>query len=131
MPVPPPIPDPIQNVVYHNNGGGADPSLSFKRLLVSLRNHVAAVGREHLDIRVVCHGAGVDLLSLAATDADLAQRLDSLRADGVRFPICANTLRERQIGLETLRGATQDDVVPSGVAELARLQGMGFAYIHL
>jgi intracellular sulfur oxidation DsrE/DsrF family protein len=25
---------------------------------------------------------------------------------------------------------TEADIVPSGVAELARLQGMGFVYIH-
>jgi hypothetical protein len=30
----------------------------------------------------------------------------------------------------TLYGVKQEDLVPSGVAELARLQLMGFQYIH-
>jgi len=29
-----------------------------------------------------------------------------------------------------LYGVQRDDVVPSGVAEIARLQGMGFVYLH-
>jgi intracellular sulfur oxidation DsrE/DsrF family protein len=49
---------------------------------------------------------------------------------GVRFLVCGHTLRERKIDRNTLYGVTEDEVVPSGVAELARLQGMGFAYIH-
>lgn len=49
---------------------------------------------------------------------------------GVRFLVCANTLRERKINRSTLHGMGEDNLVPSGVAELARLQGMGFAYIH-
>jgi hypothetical protein len=31
---------------------------------------------------------------------------------------------------EDLYRVKPEDVVPSGVAELARLQGMGFVYIH-
>jgi intracellular sulfur oxidation DsrE/DsrF family protein len=49
---------------------------------------------------------------------------------GVPFPVCANTLRERRIDRGSLSGIGEDDLVPSGVAELARLQGMGFASIH-
>ncbi len=48
----------------------------------------------------------------------------------MRFLICANTLKERQIDWHSLYGVTQNDIVPSGAAELARLQGMGFVYIH-
>jgi intracellular sulfur oxidation DsrE/DsrF family protein len=39
-------------------------------------------------------------------------------------------LRERKIDRGALYAVGEDDIVPSGVAELARLQGMGFAYIH-
>jgi hypothetical protein len=46
----------------------------------------------------------------------------------VRFLICANTLRERKIDGHDLYGVKAEDIVPSGVAELARLQGMGFVY---
>ena len=119
-----------QKVVYHNDGSGPDRGASFKRLLGNLRNHVEAVGREHLDIRVVSLGDGVALFQLAVDDRELASRIDALKASGVRFLVCANTLRDRKIDRGTLQGVSEDDIVPSGVAELARLQGMGFAYIH-
>ncbi|BAQ49568.1 hypothetical protein Maq22A_1p36870 (plasmid) [Methylobacterium aquaticum] len=118
-----------QKVVYHNDGGPDGPAY-VRRLLGNLRNHVEAVGRTHVEIRVVSHGDGVALFQAAATDKDLAGRIDALKAMGVRFLVCANTLRERRIDRGTLYGVTEDDVVPSGVAELARLQGMGFSYIH-
>jgi len=119
-----------QKVVYHNDGGGPDNVSYFKRMLNSIHNHIEAVGKEHVEIRVVDHGSGLELFQLANTDRDLATRLDDLRGAGVRFLVCANTLKERQIDWRSLYGVTQSDIVPSGAAELARLQGMGFVYIH-
>ncbi|MGU3668142.1 DsrE family protein [Methylobacterium sp. A49B] len=119
-----------QKVVYHNGGGGPDGAAYFKRLLANLRNHVEAVGKAHVEIRVVSLGDGVGLFQSAANDKELAGRIDALKGMGVRFLVCANTLRERKVDRTTLYGVGEDDLVPSGVAELARLQGMGFAYIH-
>lgn len=68
---------------------------------------------------------------MAQSDKTLAAQLDMLREKGVRFLICANTLKERKIDWHQLYGVKGDDIVPSGVAELARLQQMGFVYIHL
>ncbi|MEE7449747.1 hypothetical protein MRF4_19085 [Methylobacterium radiotolerans] len=119
-----------QRVVYHNGGGGPDGPAYFKRLLGNLRNHVEAVGKAHVEIRVVSLGDGVAPFQSAASDEELAGRIDALKAMGVRFLVCANTLRERKIDRAALHGVSEDDVVPSGVAELARLQGLGFVYIH-
>jgi uncharacterized protein len=119
-----------QKVVYHNGGSGPDEAAYFKRLLANLRNHVEAVGKAHVEIRVVSLGDGIGLFQSAANDKELAGRVDALKGMGVRFLVCANTLRERKIDRTTLYGVGEDDLVPSGVAELARLQGIGFAYIH-
>lgn len=108
-----------QKVVYHNDGGAADNTAYFKRLL-SINNHIAAVGKAHVEIRVVSHGAGVDLFQAAKNDGDLAKRIDDLKSNRVRFLVCANTLKERRIDWHQLYGVTEDDIVPSGVAELAR-----------
>jgi intracellular sulfur oxidation DsrE/DsrF family protein len=67
---------------------------------------------------------------MAKTDPALAASLDSLRSKGVRFLICRNTLRGMNLRLEDLYGVQAADVVPSGVAEIARLQGLGFVYVH-
>lgn len=119
-----------QKVVYQNDGGGPDDAAYFRHLLAYLHNHVQAVGRDHVEIRVVDHGPGVDLFALAKGDRGLAERIDGLKAQGVRFLICANTLRERKLDWHDLYGVREEDIVPSGVAEIARLQGMGFVYIH-
>lgn len=44
--------------------------------------------------------------------------------------ICQNTLHERKLDWHALYGVQEADLIPSRVAELARLQGMGFVYIH-
>ena len=106
-----------QKVVYHNDGGIPDNPTYFRRVLNNLRNHVAAVGKGHIEIRVVDHGDGVIMFQEATTD-------------GVRFLICQNTLDERKIDWHTLYGVTEEDIVPSGVAEVVRLQMMGFTYVH-
>jgi intracellular sulfur oxidation DsrE/DsrF family protein len=100
-------------------------------MLNNIKNHIKAVGKDHVQIRVVDHGSGVDPFQSAQTDKDLAASIDRLRSQGVQFLICANTLKERQIDWHTLYGVREADIVPSGVAELARQQGQGFVYIHL
>lgn len=88
------------------------------------------MGKDHVEIRVVDHGDGIVMLQMAKTDEKLAQLIDARKADGVRFLLCQNTLSERNIDWHTLYGVSEQDIVPSGTAELARLQLMGFAYIH-
>ncbi len=105
-------------------------SAYFKRLLANLRNHVEAVGKAHVEIRVVSLGDGVGLFQSGRERQELAGRIDALKGMGVRFLSAPTPLRERKIDRSTLYGVGEDDLVPSGVAELARLQGMGFAYIH-
>jgi intracellular sulfur oxidation DsrE/DsrF family protein len=119
-----------QKVVYHNDGGGPDNATYFRRMLGNLRNHIAAVGKDHVEIRVVDHSDGIILLQMAATDEKLAQMIDARKAEGVKFLVCHNTLEERKIDWHTLYGVKEEDIVPSGVAELARLEQMGYAYIH-
>ena len=120
-----------QKVVYQNGGGPPDDATFFRHMLGHLKAHVGAVGSSHLEIRVVDFGTGVDAFTLAQTDKALASRIDEMRGLGVRFLMCANTLHYRKIDWRTLYGVKEEDIVPSGVAELARLQGMGFAYISL
>ncbi len=119
-----------QKVVYHNDGGVPDLTGYFKLLLKNLANHLDAVGDRHVQIRVVNYGQGVNLFQLAQTDKELAAGIDAVKARGVQFLICRNTLQARRIEWNSLYGVNQNDLVPAGVAELARLQGMGYAYIH-
>jgi uncharacterized protein len=119
---------PPQKVVYQNNGS-TDPDY-YRHFLANVRNHINAVGRGNIELVVVDHGDGLSLLSDAETDPTLAQKIDNLRGEGVRFLICANTLQSKNITLDQLYGATDEDVVPSGVAEIAKLEQQGFVYVH-
>ena len=76
-----------------------DNTAYFRRMLNSIENHIDAVRKAHIE-----NTRRRDLFEMAKTDKDLAQRLDALRGRGVRFLICANTLRERKIDWHTSMG---------------------------
>jgi intracellular sulfur oxidation DsrE/DsrF family protein len=119
----------FQHVVYQNDGGMPDNHAYFGRLLHHIGAHLSVTGGK-VEIRVVNFAAGVTLFQMAKTDEDLRKQIDDLRAKGVRFMICRNTLNGMGLKPEDLYQVRADDVVPSGVAEIARLQGLGFVYIH-
>mgnify|MGYP000470577224 CR=1 FL=1 len=91
---------------------------------------ITAVGAENMDIKVVLHGNGVGLLKHARTNQQLQMDVTSLKSQNVGFNVCNNTLVGRNINRETdLFDVWEEDIVPSGVAELSRLQQMGYTYI--
>ena len=60
----------------------------------------------------------------------MTARIDNLKSQGIDFNVCANTVRGRKVNLESdLYNVDKSDVVPSGVAEVARLQAMGYSYV--
>ena len=120
-----------QKVVYHVSSGGGWFGHDHRNRVQSMENHVAALPAGALDMAVVLQGDGLDLLRDAKSDTALATRIDGLRARGVRFLICRNTLMGRGIGLDALEGARAEDVVGAGVAEVTRLQQLGYAYLRM
>ena len=119
----------FQRVVYQNDGGLPDNHAYFGRILHNIAAHIAATDGK-VEIRVVNFASGVTMFQLAKTDTDLRAQIDALRAKGVKFLICRNTLNGMGLKIEDLYEVKPEDVVPSGVAEIARLQGQGFVYIH-
>ena len=119
----------FQKVVYQNDGGMPDNKAYFHRLLHHIAAQIKATEGK-VEIRVVNFAGGVQMLVMAKDDAELAVQIDELRAKGVRFLICRNTLEGMKMTAAELYHVPDSDVVPSGVAEIARLQGMGFVYIH-
>lgn len=119
----------FQRVVYQNDGGLPDNRAYFGRILHHITAHIAATDGK-VEIRVVNFASGVTMFQMARTDKELGAQIDGLRAKGVKFLICHNTLNAMGLKPEDLYGVKPEDVVPSGVAEIARLQGQGFVYIH-
>lgn len=115
-----------QNVVYHiSNSDSAGAALR------SLSNHLnAAPG---VKVVVVAHNKGVDFLLRGARDETGMPFEASVREfgrRGVEFRVCHNTLERRGIAAtQVIPGAA---LVPSGIAEIGRLQGReGYAYMRL
>lgn len=118
-----------QKVVYHINYDG-ESGTSYKSALGNIQNHINAVGAENIDIKVVLHGDGLGLLMSAKQDDALQTRIGGLKTQNVSFQVCNNTLNGRNISWEDdLYDTWEEDIVPSGVAELAHLQQQGYVYI--
>ena len=119
-----------QKVVYHINYLGGDADKLYRGALRNIQNHINAVGAENLTVKVVLHGNGVGLLASAKKNEKLQGAVVSLKSQNVEFNVCNNTLRGRKISYEKdLYDVFEEDIVPSGVAELSRLQQMGYTYI--
>lgn len=111
-------------VVYHINDSST--------ATAALRN----VGN-HLDVNpqakivVVTHALGVDFLMEGARDKNgnpYNVAVETLTERGVTFDICEITLKSRK--LERKQFIPEAKFVPSGVAEIAKLQARGgFAYL--
>ncbi len=128
-----------QKVVYHIN---YDNPKAQAGALRNIQNHINAVGAENLDIKVVLHGNGLALLlepdSLenvskfkhANATEEITAKISALKDQGIAFNVCANTVRGRKVDYSTdLYDVSDADIVPSGVAEVAKLQAMGYSYI--
>jgi intracellular sulfur oxidation DsrE/DsrF family protein len=113
-------------VVYHLNEGIPQAS----RAIGNIRNHLAA--DPAAKIVVVTHGQGIDFLLDGATNPanqPFAGSIGELAGRGVEFRVCNNTLVTRNIAKD--RVVMEASVVPSGVAEVARLQAKeGFVYLR-
>ena len=113
-------------VVYHLLEGQAQSS----RAMNNIRNHLDA--DPGAKIVVVTHGQGIDFLLEGAQDAQgrpFAGSIGELASRGVQFRVCNNTLVGRGIAKEKV--VLEASVVPSGVAEVARLQAReGYVYLR-
>ena len=110
-------------VVYHVN----DASVA-RAALRNIENHLNA--SPDTKIVVVAHGKGIDFLLNDAKDAKGAYepQVAGLTERGVEFRVCRNTLKGRK--LDDSAVIMEAKVVPSGVAEIARLQAReGYVYL--
>jgi len=118
-----------QKVVYHINYPGGEADKKYLGAMRNIQNHINAVGKENVDLKVVIHGNGIFLLKSAKDAGKVQTAVANLRSQSVGFSVCANTLKGKKIGLDDLYEVFDEDVVPSGVAELTYLQQKGYTYI--
>lgn len=111
-------------VVYHIND-----SANATALLRNVGNHLDVDPGAR--IVVVSHAQGVDFLMNDVKDANgnpYNINVEKLVARGVTFDVCEVTLKSRK--LNKLQFIPEAKFVPSGVAEIARLQAReGYVYL--
>ena len=111
--------------VYHVNTGVETASA----ILGNVRNHLNADPKAK--IAVVTHGPGIDFLLDGAKDSkgrEFSGMVGELSGKGVQFRVCNNTLVTRNV--DPSKVVMEAKIVPSGVAEVARLQAKeGFVYL--
>lgn len=115
--------DPIKTVYHINNSDVAFAAMH------NIQNQMKA--DPGVKIVVVAHGKGIDFLLDGATDKNgnpYNIMEEQLMAEGVQFHVCNNTLMSRKI--DPKRVIPGAKIVPSGVADLAKLQNSeGYVYI--
>jgi intracellular sulfur oxidation DsrE/DsrF family protein len=112
-----------EKVVYHIN----DASVA-RVAMRNIENHLNA--SPGVKIVVVTHGKGIDFLLNDAKDdkGAYAPQVAGLKERGAEFRVCRNTLSGRKLTDEAV--ILEAQVVPSGVAEIGRLQAKeGFVYL--
>ncbi len=113
-------------VVYHIN----DSDVQATAALRNIGNHLEVNPKAH--IVVVTHAQGVDFLMEGAKDRNgnpYNIRVEQLKAQGIQFDVCEITLRNRSLTKKQF--ITEATYVPSGVAEITRLQQReGYAYLR-
>jgi intracellular sulfur oxidation DsrE/DsrF family protein len=94
-----------------------------------VRNHLSA--DPSAKIVVVTHGLGIDFLLDGAKDSkgrEFSGVVSDLSSKGVQFRVCNNTLVSRNV--DPSKVSMDAKIVPSGVAEVARLQAKeGYVYL--
>lgn len=113
-----------EKVVYHIND-----SSNAMQAMRNVGNHLDA--SPGVKIVVVTHGKGIDFLLEDAKDKDgtlFQPMVAKLKDKGVDFRVCNNTLKSRNLTKDAV--IQEASIVPSGVAEIGRLQAKeGYVYL--
>lgn len=111
-------------VVYHIND-----SVNATALMRNVGNHLEV--DPSAKIVVVTHSQGVDFLMSDSRDANgnpYNINVEKLAAKGVTFDVCEITLKSRKLNKQQF--IPEAKFVPSGVAEIAKLQAReGYVYL--
>lgn len=101
----------------------SDDTLVQKALVKQIDNALTAAPKSKIE--VVCHNKGISFLQTAKTQQ--ADKIKELKAQGVVFAACENTMRERKIEKSDI--VPEAVFVPAGVIEIADKQMRNWSYL--
>ncbi len=98
-------------------------TLVHKAMVRQINNALTAA--PNAKIEVVCHNNGIEFLIASKTKQ--ASAIAELKAKGVVFAACENTLRERKIDKSEI--VSEAIFVPAGILEVVMKQEQKYSYI--
>ena len=93
--------------------------------LNNAKNVQQAFGADKVDIEIVTYGPGIGMLKM---DSVVANRVDESKKAGIAIVACQNTMKAMKLTDADM--LPNSSYVPSGVVELIKKQGQGYAYIR-
>jgi len=93
--------------------------------LNNAKNVQTAFGADKVDIEIVAYGPGIGMLKM---DSIVANRIDESKKSGIAIVACQNTMKTMKLTDADM--LTNTSYVPSGVVEIIKKQGQGYAYIR-
>ena len=93
--------------------------------LNNAKNVQTAFGADKVDIEIVTYGPGIGMLKM---DSVVANRVDESKKAGIAIVACQNTMKAMKLTDADM--LPNSSYVPSGVVELIKKQGQGYAYIR-
>jgi uncharacterized protein len=101
-------------------------TLVWKGLMNNLK-HLKAGWGENVQIEVVAHGPGIEMLMKNKTTQQ--EKIASFTKAGIVFMACENTLKEKNISKENI--IAESHFVPMGIGEIVSKQELGWSYIKV
>jgi len=98
----------------------------WKGALITARNLKKNMGRENLNIEIVVHGGGINMI---LKDTEVAGLLDEVQTEGVALAACGATMKRLKVSAADLYKGI--NVVPFGAKEIMEKQEAGWSYLRM
>ena len=96
--------------------------------LNNIANLIGAMGKEHVDIKVITYGPGINMFKKGSP---VLERLDSLKkfaGSSVGYTVCSNTMKAMNVERQDIVPLV-DDFYP-GIVRVVELQEKGYVYLR-
>lgn len=99
-------------------------TLAWKGLMNNI-GHIKETWGDSVQVEVVAHGPGIEILVLAKTTQQ--KQIAGLKQMGVLFEACNNSMKARKLAQGDI--VPEAGIVPSGVGEVILKQEQGWSYL--
>ncbi len=103
-----------------------DSDQKINLVFTNIQNLLTDIGKENIDIELLCNSIGVN--ALLKKNKSNSLQIRQLAEQSVRFVACANAMKNLKISPSELFETVE--IVPAGISELVKKQNVGWAYIR-